>query len=109
MHYKLYKEVRPCQEQRARLAGFWMRQEQLKRQLDAGMSAARAELAALPTNIPLPHELLSHINSLIATPSTCPHTAADSQHTAYTSSHASGYMQACTGAQTPLQLSLIHI
>ena len=66
MHYKIYKQLRPCLEERARLTGFWMRQERLKRQLDADMSAARAELAALPSNIPLPHEFLSHLNNLIA-------------------------------------------
>ena len=69
MHYQMYKEVRPCQQGRARLASFWMRQERLKRQLDGDMSAARAELAALPSHIPLPHEFLSHLNALVATPS----------------------------------------
>ena len=102
MHYGLYKQLRLCQEERARLANYWMRQERLKRQLDVDMNAARAELAALPSHIPLPHELLSHLNALIATPSTCLHTAADSQHNSYASSYASGYTYASPGAPTPL-------
>ena len=102
MQYGLYKQLRLRQEERARLANYWMRQERLKRQLDVGMSAARAELAALPSHIPLPHEFLSHLNALIATPSKCLHTAADSQHTSYASSYASGYMHTCPGAPTPL-------
>ena len=98
MYYKLYKVVKLCSEERARLTHFWMRQERLKRQLDADMSAARAELVALPSDIPLPHEFLSHLNTLIATPFTSLHTAADSQHTA----HAAGYPHTYLGDPTCL-------
>ena len=101
MHYSLYKKLRPRQEEGARLAAFWTRRERLKRKLDADMSAARAELAALPSHIPLLHELLSHLNALIATPSTCLHTAADSQHISYASYYASGYLHTCSGAPKP--------
>ena len=103
MHFKLYKELMPCQEQRERLASFWMRQERLKRQLDGDMSAARAELAALPSHIPLPPKFLSHLNALIASPSVSSlYTAADSQHASHKCSHESGYMHASPGAPTPL-------
>ena len=98
MHYELYKQLRPSPDERARLIRFWMRWERLKRQLDADMSAARAELVALPSDIPLPHEFLSHLNTLIATPFTSLHTAADSQHTA----HASGYPHTYPGDPTSL-------
>ena len=97
-HYSLYKKLRPRQEEGARLAAFWTRRERLKRKLDADMSAARAELVALPSDIPLPHEFLSHLNTLIATPFTSLHTAADSQHTA----HASGYPHTYPGDPTSL-------
>ena len=73
MHYELYKQLKLCSEERERLVGFWMRRERHKRQLDADMSAARTKLAALPSDIP-PPEFLSHLNTLIVTPSTGLHT-----------------------------------
>lgn len=71
MHVQLYKSLKPSTEQRACMAEVWMRWERSRRHLDGEMHAARMLLASLPSHIPLPHEFLSHLNALLATPSSC--------------------------------------
>lgn len=66
LNVQRYKKLGPNTQQRQLMAEFWLSNERRKRRLDSHMHAACTLLTALPSNIPLPLDFFSHLNSILS-------------------------------------------
>jgi hypothetical protein len=64
MHARLYKEMGLTATQKQRMAEYWIQWERRRRELDAQMAAARAQLGALPASPDLPPAFLKQLAAL---------------------------------------------
>jgi hypothetical protein len=62
--YRLFKDLRLTQAQKEQLGDLWTVWETRKRRLDEEMLSAKSRLTTLPTHLPVPFELLSHVSLL---------------------------------------------
>ena len=74
--YRMFKDLALTQPQKEQLGDMWTIWETRKRRLDVDMQAARSLLATLPSSLPVPCSLLSHLSLLTQSP---PHSPAAQQ------------------------------